>query len=248
MGAGKVIAGLAALVVAAEGVASVAGNASSKLLRPPGIQSEQDFMARCIKCGKCIEACPYAALHAAGITEGAAAGTPCIDARAQACRLCLDFPCIAACPTDALRDVTKRSEAHMGYARIDEEACIAYKGYRCEVCFRVCPLIDEAITIDFENRENDAIHAKFIPHIHKAKCTGCGLCVERCAVSVPYVPIRIVTLAEDGTRYGHGQGAGQGAGTGSGNGTGSGSGSGNGNGEGKGNGTGSGTGQGRGQA
>ena len=42
---------------------------------------------------------------------------------------------------------------------------------------------------------------KFIPHIHKAKCTGCGLCVERCAVSVPYVPIRIVTLAEDGTRY-----------------------------------------------
>ena len=90
MGAGKVIAGLAALVVAAEGVASVAGNASSKLLRPPGIQSEQDFMARCIKCGKCIEACPYAALHAAGITEGAAAGEI-VSKRAEIKRLLKDL-------------------------------------------------------------------------------------------------------------------------------------------------------------
>jgi ferredoxin-type protein NapG len=84
----------------------------------------------------------------------------------------------------------------MGYARIDEEVCIAYKGYRCEVCYRVCPLIDEAITLDFQSMERDDIHTKFIPTISKQDCTGCGLCVERCAVSEPYVPIRIVTLAE----------------------------------------------------
>ena len=198
MSIGKVIAGLTAAVVAAEGVASVAANASSKLLRPPGIQSERDFMARCVKCGKCIEACPYAALHVAGPLDGAAAGTPCIDAREQACRLCADFPCVEACPTDALRDVVEKHDPHMGYARIDEEVCIAYQGYRCEVCYRICPLIDEAITIDFQNRENDAIHAKFIPTINKDICTGCGLCVERCAVSEPYVPIRIITLAEQG--------------------------------------------------
>ena len=197
MSAGKIIAGLAAVLVAAEGAASVAGNAQSKLLRPPGIQSEADFMARCVKCGKCIEACPYAALHVAGPANGAAAGTPCIDAREQACRLCADFPCVNACPTGALRDVADKHDPHMGYARIDEEVCIAYQGYRCEVCYRVCPLIDEAITIDFQNRENDAIHAKFIPTIHKDTCTGCGLCVERCAVSEPRVPIRIVTLAEE---------------------------------------------------
>ena len=99
-------------------------------------------------------------------------------------------------PTDALRDVDKRSDPHMGYARIDEEVCIAYKGYRCEVCYRVCPLIDEAITLDFQSMERDDIHTKFIPTISKQDCTGCGLCVERCAVSEPYVPIRIVTLAE----------------------------------------------------
>ena len=196
MGAGKVIAGIAAAMVAAEGAFAVAAGASSTLLRPPGAQSERDFMGRCIKCGKCIEACPYAALHAAGPMEGATAGTPCIDAREQACRLCADFPCVAACPTDALRDVAEKHEPHMGYARIDEEVCIAYQGYRCEVCYRICPLIDEAITLDFQSRENDSIHVKFIPTINKDVCTGCGLCVERCAVSEPYVPIRIITLAE----------------------------------------------------
>ena len=196
MGAGKIIAGVAAAMVVAESAWAVAGNAQSKLLRPPGIQSEADFMARCIKCGKCIEACPYAAVHAADLMEGAAAGTPCIDARKQACRLCLDFPCVAACPTGALRDVVQRSDPKAGYARIDEEVCIAYQGYRCEVCYRVCPLIDQAITIDFQAMEEDDIHTKFIPTIDPHVCTGCGLCVERCAVDDPYVPIRIVTCAE----------------------------------------------------
>ena len=196
MSAGKLIAGVAAVLVAAEGAFSVAANASTNLLRPPGIQGEADFMARCIKCGKCIEACPYAALHAAGPTAGAAAGTPYIDAREQACRLCPDFPCVAVCPTQALRDVVERSDPKAGYARIDEEVCIAYKGYRCEVCYRICPLIDRAITIDFQAMEEDDIHTKFIPTIDKDICTGCGLCVERCAVSDPCVPIRIVTRAE----------------------------------------------------
>ena len=70
------------------------------------------------------------------------------------------------------------------------------KGYRCEVCYRICPLIDEAIKIDFQALEGDDIHTKFIPTIDPHICTGCGLCVERCAVSEPYVPIRIVTCAE----------------------------------------------------
>lgn len=229
MGAGKIIAGIAAAIVAAEGVAGFVMGSSSKLLRPPGIQSERDFMARCIKCGKCVEACPYAAIRIAGLSEGSAAGTPFIDAREQACRLCPDFPCVEACPTDALRDVAEKHDPHMGYAKIEEDVCIAFKGYRCEVCYRVCPLIDEAITIDFEQRENDDIHAKFIPVVHKGVCTGCGLCVERCAVSEPYVPIRIVTLAEDGAHTGGGgKGGGEGGGAGKGNGAGNGNGRGNG--------------------
>ena len=57
----SVIAGASAAIVAFQAVA-YATRGESSLLRPPGAQGESDFMARCIKCGKCIEACPYQAL------------------------------------------------------------------------------------------------------------------------------------------------------------------------------------------
>lgn len=191
----KVIAGAAFTMVAVQ-AAAYALRGSADALRPPGAQSESDFLARCIKCGKCIEACPYMAIKPVGEMSGVAVGTPMIDAREQACRLCEDFPCVNVCPTGALRDVVERADVHMGVALIDEENCIAYKGMRCEVCYRVCPLIDEAITIDYRMREGDDRHAVFAPIINDEKCVGCGLCVERCVISDPVVPIRIVTQAE----------------------------------------------------
>ena len=187
----SIIAGIAAAIVGGQAV-YLAAAGKGELLRPPGAQSESDFMARCVKCGKCLEACPYRAVHVAPGNAGAAAGTPVIDAREQACRLCEDFPCVAACPTGALRDVEARADVHMGTAVIEEDLCIALQGMRCEVCYRVCPLIDEAMTIDYRMREGDAIHAGFAPRIDREKCVGCGLCVERCVVGEPRVAIRIV--------------------------------------------------------
>ena len=187
----SIIAGIAAAIVGGQAV-YLAAAGKGELLRPPGAQSESDFMARCVKCGKCLEACPYRAVHVAPGNAGAAAGTPVIDAREQACRLCEDFPCVAACPTGALRDVEARADVHMGTAVIEEDLCIALQGMRGEVCYRVCPLIDEAMTIDYRMREGDAIHAVFAPRIDREKCVGCGLCVERCVVGEPRVAIRIV--------------------------------------------------------
>ena len=187
----SIIAGIAAAIVGGQAV-YLAAAGKGELLRPPGAQSESDFMARCVKCGKCLESCPYRAVHVAPGNAGAAAGTPVIDAREQACRLCEDFPCVAACPTGALRDVEARADVHMGTAVIEEDLCIALQGMRCEVCYRVCPLIDEAMTIDYRMREGDAIHAVFAPRIDREECVGCGLCVERCVVGEPRVAIRIV--------------------------------------------------------
>ena len=118
----SIIAGIAAAIVGGQAV-YLAAAGKGELLRPPGAQSESDFMARCVKCGKCLEACPYRAVHVAPGNAGAAAGTPVIDAREQACRLCEDFPCVAACPTGALRDVEARADVHMGTAVIEEDLC-----------------------------------------------------------------------------------------------------------------------------
>ncbi|WP_449137767.1 4Fe-4S dicluster domain-containing protein [Slackia sp.] len=191
---------IAAAGLAAGGAASCFVGDAEGLLRPPGAKDEDDFRARCIKCGRCLEACPYQAIRMVKGPLGSEAGTPMIDARAQACRLCADFPCIAACPTEALHPVGERSEVRMGCAVIKRDLCIAVQGMRCEVCYRACPFIDSAITIDASVREGDAIHAVFEPLIDLEKCVGCGLCVQRCVVSEPEVAIGIVRDYDEARR------------------------------------------------
>jgi len=186
---------LAALVgaglIAAQSLLGAVGG--GKLLKPPGAVSDDDFIARCISCGKCVLACPFGAILTATVADGRAAGTPYIDARRKACRLCVDFPCVAACPTGALRDINKQSDVKMGTAVINEELCVVFNnGNRCEVCYRVCPFIDEAIVTEFHDRPGDNIHMIFAPVVNEDKCVGCGLCVERCVVSKPDLAIKIV--------------------------------------------------------
>ena len=183
--------GFAGIVVGAQLVMAAIPKDNS-VLRPPGAKDERDFLSKCIKCGKCIEACPYGALHVTGDLIGPAVGTPTLDVRIQACRLCEDLPCIAACPTGALNSLETRRDVRMGLAVINRDLCIAVKALRCEVCYRACPLIDEAIRIEYKMREGDAIHSVFEPVIDEDVCTGCGLCVERCVVDTPEVAIRIV--------------------------------------------------------
>ena len=54
----SIIAGASAAMVAFQ-AACYAARGEAFLLRPPGAHGESDFSARCVKCGKCIEACPY---------------------------------------------------------------------------------------------------------------------------------------------------------------------------------------------
>ena len=197
-------AGLAAKIIAGTlvgaGAVMAVVRTTDDVLRPPGAKSEADFLSKCIKCGKCIEACPYGALHALGGIAGAAVGTPTLDVRTQACRLCEDLPCIAACPTGALEHLDSRRDVRMGLPVINRDLCIAVKALRCEVCYRACPLIDEAIRIEYKMREGDAIHSVFEPVIDEDACTGCGLCVERCVVDKPEVAIRIVRDRDEAKR------------------------------------------------
>jgi MauM/NapG family ferredoxin protein len=136
-------------------------------LRPPGARDERDFDALCIRCGRCIAACPYRALRPAGFGAGAGAGTPTIEPRREPCWLCLKCP--PACPTGALRPVRDAREAGMGRARVAEARCYAFQGILCRTCLDACPLQGEAIRQDAELRP-----------IVTDRCVGCGLCERRC--------------------------------------------------------------------
>ena len=72
------------------------------LIRPPKVFEEKDFLARCIKCGRCISVCPKNVISAAEWSDGLRnIRTPVMDYRRGGCEFC--DKCIEVCPTGALQ-------------------------------------------------------------------------------------------------------------------------------------------------
>jgi len=166
-------------------------------LRPPGARDEPDFLATCIKCGQCVEACPFQTLKLATLGEEQATGVPYYEPRGTPCYMCEDAPCIRACPTDALLPETPIEEARMGLAvLIDQESCLAFQGLRCEVCYRACPLMGRAIRLEFRPQERTGKHAYFLPVIESDACTGCGMCEHDCILEEAAIKVLPRHLAQ----------------------------------------------------
>lgn len=141
-------------------------------LRPPGALPETDFIARCIRCGKCAQVCPYKSIKIATLLDGIMImDTPFIDARRIPCYLCMK--CLPVCPSGALnRRLKDKKDVRMGIARINKKECLAWQGTLCRSCYQSCPIFDEAIRMDIELR----------PIVDKDKCVGCGVCENVCPV------------------------------------------------------------------
>lgn len=171
-------------------------NATVLAIRPPGAVKEADFLAKCIKCGQCVVDCPYDTLMLAAPGDTAPIGTPFFKPRDIPCYMCEDIPCVKACPTGALDPtLTNINEARMGLAVIDIENCLSWLGLRCEQCYRVCPLMDKAITIETHPRKVSK-HAMFVPLVHSDACTGCGMCEEACPTDVAAIRILDPSLVQ----------------------------------------------------
>lgn len=153
-------------------------------LRPPGALAEADFLAACVRCGLCVRDCPYDTLKLAELGAATATGTPYFEARKVPCEMCDDIPCVAACPTGALdRALTDIAQARMGLAvLIDHETCLNFLGLRCDVCYRVCPVIDKAISLEKVHNPRSDRHAMLLPTVHSDHCTGCGKCEKACVL------------------------------------------------------------------
>jgi MauM/NapG family ferredoxin protein len=141
-------------------------------LRPPGALPEREFLATCIRCGKCAQVCPYGSIRIAGLQDGfLLMGTPVIRPRRAPCYLCMKCP--AVCPSGALKRTLKDKEAvRMGIAEIGKKKCLAWEGTLCRSCYDDCPLYNEALTMDAELR----------PVVNGKKCVGCGVCENVCPV------------------------------------------------------------------
>jgi ferredoxin-type protein NapG len=164
------------------GLLRLTGAQGGTYFRPPGAGLDDEFLARCIRCAKCVQACPYDSIKLASFTGGASAGTPFLEFRQVPCYMCENLPCIDACPTDALdHDLTDVTRMCLGTAVItDREACLSLNGIRCEICYRACPMIDKAITIEKHPQKITKRHTIFEPVVHKEVCTGCGICENTC--------------------------------------------------------------------
>jgi ferredoxin-type protein NapG len=184
--------------------------ASTLLLRPPGALAEDDFLKTCIKCGLCVEACPYDTLVLAAPGDNKPMGTPFFTPRDIPCYMCDDIPCVPVCPTGALNEesVSKDGqldirEMDMGLAVIDHESCIAFWGIQCDACYRACPILGEAITIEYGKNERTGKHAFMKPIVHADVCTGCGMCELACVTEKAsiFVLPREISTGRAGDHY-----------------------------------------------
>jgi len=161
-------------------------------IRPPGALAETDFLGACVRCGLCVRDCPFDILQLAELGDDVTTGSPYFIARETPCEMCEDIPCVVACPTGALnKELTNIDDARMGLAvLIDQENCLNYLGLRCDVCYRVCPLINKAITLEPRHNPRTGKHTLFIPIVHSNACTGCGKCEKACVL--PEAAIKIL--------------------------------------------------------
>mgnify|MGYP001547784480 CR=1 FL=1 len=139
-------------------------------LRPPGAVPEEIFPAKCIRCGRCVEVCPYRSVIMLDIRAGIHAGTPLIEVEKIPCYLCLK--CVDVCPTGSLIRLSQES-TRMGLAIIDKFSCAAWEGTTlCRSCYDKCPFPEKAIKLD-----------QLRPVVIAEHCTGCGLCTNACPVT-----------------------------------------------------------------
>lgn len=177
----KAAGGACVTVFALQALVTSTEARAASALRPPGALDEDDFLSACVRCGLCVRACPYDTLRLATLGEPAPIGTPYFIARENPCLMCPDVPCARACPTGALdREIPNIRSADMGVAvLVGHETCLNYKGLTCSICYRVCPIRGEAITL-----ETHVINGQrmLIPTVHSDQCTGCGVCEKQCVI------------------------------------------------------------------
>jgi ferredoxin len=137
----------------------VGPNWHPRVIRPPGALTEEEFLARCLRCGQCMRICPTNIIQPAAMEGGLEAlWTPILNFRigTSGCQLnCI--ACGQICPSAAIRPISLdeklgRNEYAsagpivLGTAFVDRGRCLPWAMDRpCIVCQENCPTSPKAI-------------------------------------------------------------------------------------------------------
>ena len=162
-----------ALAIKTNPLQTESGLKNNRLIRPPGALPEARFVSACTGCGECLKVCPNNALQSTFLEAGLAGlYTPRIVPRIGYCEEFCNF-CGEVCPTGAIQvlSIEEKRLVQMGVAHIDKTRCIAYDQDKiCLVCNEQCSY--HAVVGDEKKR----------PSVKEEKCTGCGICENKCPV------------------------------------------------------------------
>lgn len=164
-------------------------------LRPPGAVDEKEFLALCIKCGQCLQVCPYHSIKLSDIAKGHGVGTPYIDANERGCYACDAVPCVLACPSGALDHHTERpSDIKMGIAVLEfPDTCLAMTNTPLPDSYnkKIHDFTNSVRNVTEMELEVTAKMDEYLPENGEAK--QCTLCADMCPIPSPMTAIMMVT-------------------------------------------------------
>ncbi len=160
---------------------------AARLLRPPGVRNENDFLKKCVRCGECMKVCLKNALYPAAWQAGLdGIYTPLVIPRLGYCEYNCTL-CGQVCPTGAIPNlpVEEKKRQVIGKAVFDKNHCLPFaRKIDCIVCEEHCPIPDKAI----RSREVKVVGLDGVtktvkePYIVEDICNGCGICEHVCPV------------------------------------------------------------------